>query len=98
MFGSYWYALQLPTHYQQFTGHTIRSLLAETGFRLVKLIHQRNVLNITGSLALWLREAVPRRASGDRGSCSSPTILRCGAIWHSHRRQGSCRGCYKAVG
>ena len=66
VFGSYWYSLQLPTHYQQFTPRTIRSLLAQTGFRLVKLIHQRNVLNITGSLALWLREALPRRAWGPR--------------------------------
>lgn len=59
IFRRYWYSLQLPTHLHQFTPHTLRQLLHQNGFELVRVIHQRNVLSIVGSLGIWLREQFP---------------------------------------
>lgn len=66
LFGRFWYALQLPTHLQQFTPPTLRRLLAASGFELVEFIHQRNVNNVVGTVGLWLRTAFPRWSLGDR--------------------------------
>lgn len=55
LFGRYWYALQLPTHLQHYTPRTLRRMLDQTGFELVRLDHQRNVLNLIGSTGLLLR-------------------------------------------
>ncbi len=66
VFGTYWYALQLPTHLHQFTPRTIRMLLEQSGFDRIRLIHQRNVFNILGSIGLWLERAVPRLELGRR--------------------------------
>ena len=65
-FGRFWYALQLPTHLQQFTSDSLRRLLEISGIELVELIHQRNVNNLVGSVGLWLRTKFPRWSLGER--------------------------------
>ena len=57
--GRYWYSLQLPTHLHQFTPRILRNTLAECGFEQIRVVHQRNVFNLIGTLGLWLREKFP---------------------------------------
>lgn len=65
-FRTYWYALGLPIHLQQFTPRTLRTLLHECGFDHVQIIHQRNLLNVVGSLGLWIRTVFPRLSLGSK--------------------------------
>ena len=65
-FGRFWHALDFPRHLQQFTVTSLRQLLHASGFELVELIHQRNVINLVGSVGLWLRMKFPRRSLGER--------------------------------
>ena len=51
-FGKYWYAWELPRHLHHFTPSSIRKLLEECGFTNVRIIHQRNLSYVVGSLAL----------------------------------------------
>lgn len=51
-FGKYWYVWELPRHLHHFTQSSIRRLLEECGFTNVRIIHQRNLSNVIGSLAL----------------------------------------------
>jgi len=69
LFGRYWYALQLPTHLHQFTPKTLNQMLRRAGFESVRVIHQRNILNLPGSIGLWLRDRFPRSRLG-------PALLR----------------------
>jgi SAM-dependent methyltransferase len=69
VFGRYWFSLDLPRHLQQFTPRALRRILDGCGFRTVRVIHQRNILNLTGSLAYWLRDRFPRSKLG-------PAVLR----------------------
>ncbi len=46
VFGPRWYALQVPTHLNHFTPHTIRSLFRRAGFRKTRIYHQRDVKNL----------------------------------------------------
>lgn len=55
VFGMHWDAFELPRHLQHFTPKTITRLLESTGFYDVKITHQRNVLNVVGSLGFKLR-------------------------------------------
>jgi len=61
-FGSAWDAWDLPRHLHHFSPTSIRRLLTECGFTHVQIIHQRNVLNIIGSLGI----ALTRRNSHSR--------------------------------
>ncbi len=60
VFRRYWHAYDLPRHLQHFTKTTLRNLLAETGFELVRMIHHRTAYNITGSLGLMFRHSFPK--------------------------------------
>ena len=51
-FGKYWYVWELPRHLHHFTPSSIRKLLEECGFTNIRIIHQRNMSNVVGSLAL----------------------------------------------
>ncbi len=62
--GRYWYSLQLPTHLHQFTPRSLRRVLSDSGFEQIRVIHQRNVFNLLGSLGLWLREKHPDGGAG----------------------------------
>ncbi|MDD4270835.1 MAG: class I SAM-dependent methyltransferase [Pirellulaceae bacterium] len=66
VFERYWYCLQPPIHLHQFTPRGLRRILAQTGYRDVRVIHQHNVFNLLGSLGLWLRTAFPQRRLGPR--------------------------------
>lgn len=66
VFRSWWYALGLPVHLHQFTPRTLRGILRSCGFDQVHIIHQRNMLNVVGSVGLWLRAVFPKVALGPR--------------------------------
>jgi SAM-dependent methyltransferase len=66
VFGKYWYCVQAPTHLHHFTPRTIRRLLGETGFVTERIIHQRNLLNLPGSLGIWLKQRCPGWSLGRR--------------------------------
>lgn len=66
VFGRCWHTLELPRHLHQFTPRTLRMMLSETGFDSVKIIHQRNVLNIILSLGIVLRRRFPDSTLGQR--------------------------------
>lgn len=51
-FGKSWYVWELPRHLHHFTPASIRKLLEECGFTNITIIHQRNLSNVVGSLAL----------------------------------------------
>ncbi|MCR9199255.1 MAG: class I SAM-dependent methyltransferase [Planctomycetaceae bacterium] len=58
-FGSAWDAWDLPRHLHHFSPRSLRRLLLECGFERVTIIHQRNVLNIIGSLGIALTRRQP---------------------------------------
>jgi 2-polyprenyl-3-methyl-5-hydroxy-6-metoxy-1,4-benzoquinol methylase len=66
MFRKYWYALQLPTHLQHFTAHSIRFALERSGFGVERIIQQRNTNNLVGSVGLWLRQRRITHGLGER--------------------------------
>ena len=76
VFGRYWDALDLPRHLQHFTAKSLKRLLDETGFEYVRIIHQRNLLNVVGSLGIWLHNHFPnsRLAQGLKRFCHNPTM------------------------
>ncbi len=45
-----WYALHLPNHLYHFTPDTVRALLARTGWRVERVLHQRTIANLVASL------------------------------------------------
>ena len=59
LFGSCWYVWEPPRHLQHFTSACIRSLLADAGFDRIQITHQRNLLNIVGSLGLVIHRMAP---------------------------------------
>lgn len=56
IFGEYWYALQLPTHYYHYTPSSIRILLHNSGWELKKVVWQRNCQNLLRSLEYILQD------------------------------------------
>jgi len=56
VFGEYWYVNQPPIHLQHFTPRSLRRLLQNCGFEEIEILHQRNLSNVVGSVALWLRD------------------------------------------
>ena len=65
-FGKYWYVWELPRHLHHFTPSSIRKLLEECGFTNVRIIHQRNLSNVVGSLALVILGRWPESRFGRR--------------------------------
>jgi 2-polyprenyl-3-methyl-5-hydroxy-6-metoxy-1,4-benzoquinol methylase len=59
IFGRNWDAYELPRHLQHFTPQTITRLLESNGFQDVTIIHQRNLLNVVGSIGFKLRSWKP---------------------------------------
>lgn len=51
LFGSNWYALDLPRHLFHFDPETVRKALEKAGFRASRVIFNRSCINIFGSLA-----------------------------------------------
>lgn len=63
-FGRYWYVWELPRHLHHFTPSSIRKLLQECGFTEITIIHQRNLSNVVGSLALSILARWPESRFG----------------------------------
>lgn len=63
-FGSAWDAWDLPRHLHHFSPSSIRRLLKECGFRNVRVVHQRNVLNVIGSLGIAITRRNPHSRIG----------------------------------
>lgn len=56
IFGARWYALSMPTHLYHFSPHTLSRLLADAGWRVVKVRWQANPNNMLRSLAYLLED------------------------------------------
>lgn len=54
LFRSRWYSLHLPHHLFHYTPATLRRVVGEAGWQVERVFHQRNVLNLAGSLGLVL--------------------------------------------
>ena len=55
VFRSAWYGWEPPRHLHQFAPSRIRDVLKSAGFVSVRIVHQRNMLYIIGSLGIMLR-------------------------------------------
>lgn len=55
LFKSNWYALQLPTHLFHYDQKSLTRLLDRSGWKVVKVLHQRTLANYIGSMGYWLR-------------------------------------------
>jgi SAM-dependent methyltransferase len=51
-----WYALDLPRHLFHFTPATVRTLLSASGWEIRRILHQRLLGNLIGSVGYVLRE------------------------------------------
>lgn len=56
LFKENWYALDLPRHLFHFTPATLRKLLAASGWEVRRVLHQRLLGNLAGSIGYGLRE------------------------------------------
>jgi SAM-dependent methyltransferase len=76
VFRSHWYGLDVPRHLWHFSPRTLRRLLAESGFRVERVFHQKVLKNITGSLGLLgaERAGLARAADGLARSLSHPLV------------------------
>lgn len=61
-----WYVWEVPRHLQYFGPRSLRKLLTESGFDNVDIIHQRNVLNVIGSLGIALQRFRPNSRLAQR--------------------------------
>ena len=56
IFGSYWYALQLPNHLFHYNTSTIAKVMQAGGWQVTRTHHHRTVANLVASTGYWLRE------------------------------------------
>lgn len=56
LFKQYWYGLQLPTHLFHFTPQTLTNVLLNSGWRVVRISHQRTLASYIGSLGIYLEQ------------------------------------------
>ena len=63
-FGSCWNAWDLPRHLHHFTPESVRSLLLQSGFSDIAIMHQRNLSYALGSLGLVLLARWPESKLG----------------------------------
>lgn len=66
VFGRNWYVWEVPRHLQYFGPRSLRKLLTESGFDHVQIVHQRNILNVFGSLGIALRQLRPKSKLAER--------------------------------
>lgn len=64
LFRDRWYALQLPTHLFHYTAQSLRRLLERAGWRLERVLYQRDLANVPASVGYWLQDhgRLPRLA------------------------------------
>ncbi|MCP4173287.1 MAG: class I SAM-dependent methyltransferase [Fuerstiella sp.] len=63
---SAWYVWELPRHLHHFTPSKVREVLGTAGFANVKIIHQKNVLNLIGSFGILFGRLLLTRGLGKR--------------------------------
>jgi len=56
IFKDRWYALHLPNHLYHFTPKSLSRILEAGGWRVVRVFHQRTLMNLMGSLGFWLND------------------------------------------
>lgn len=56
IFGSCWYALQLPTHLFHYDTSTITKVMQAGGWHVMRTIHHRSLANLVASTGYWLRD------------------------------------------
>jgi SAM-dependent methyltransferase len=66
VFGRSWYVWEVPRHLQYFGPQILRRLLTEFGFDDIQIVHQRNVLNVIGSLGIALQRLRPNSKLAER--------------------------------
>ncbi len=73
--GRYWYALELPRHLHHFTVPVLQRLLHDSGFGSIRVIHQRNINSLVGSLGYWLQDKSPESKLARRliAHCDDPS-------------------------
>jgi len=64
VFGRYWYVWELPRHLHHFTTKSIHRLLDQIEFTDIKIVYQRNLSNVIGSLALSILARWPESRVG----------------------------------
>lgn len=64
VFGRYWSDHELPRHFQHFTVPSIKRFLLKAGFTDVRVIHQRTVYGLIGSLSVVCKKLFPRSKVG----------------------------------
>jgi 2-polyprenyl-3-methyl-5-hydroxy-6-metoxy-1,4-benzoquinol methylase len=81
IFGRNWYALQLPRHLYHYEPSTLTQLLAGGGWEVARIIQQRTITNLVGSVGRAL-ETTPWSRAGQRlgQAVSSSSLLRVGAF------------------
>lgn len=65
-FGRSWYVWEVPRHLQYFGPRSLSQLLTECGFDEIQIVHQRNILNVIGSLGIALRRLRPKSNLAER--------------------------------
>lgn len=95
IFGRSWCVWELPRHLQFYGPASIRRLLTETGFDDIRIVHQRTLLNVVGSVALLLKRVSPNsklarkmQAYPDHPSMWWQLLLAPAAIFLATIRQG----------
>lgn len=66
VFGVNWYLWEAPRHLNHFTPRRLRQILSELGYSQIQVLHQRNVLNVLGSLGITLKRWGITRRLGER--------------------------------
>lgn len=65
-FGKSWYLWEVPRHLNHFDPQRIREVLQNAGFVRVRVVHQKNILNVIGSVGILLRRFAWTRNLGAR--------------------------------
>ena len=66
LFKQNWFAYDAPRHLHHFRPRVLRRLLTEAGFHDIRIIHQHNIRNLYGSMAVWLRSRNSQSRLADR--------------------------------
>jgi len=66
IFGRCWIAYELPRHLQHYTPRILKRILSQSGFRVERIVHQSNSLNVIASTGVCLQTVPGFRRLGTR--------------------------------
>ena len=66
LFGRYWSEYEYPRHLQHFTVQSISQSLTKAGFTDIRILHQRTIQGVLGSLGVMFSEKFPRSPIGPK--------------------------------